>query len=85
MILLLTHGDQAEYEAEEEKISIDQRVSQWLKTLPSWVQNFINEIGNRVVLINNTLRPQKDQEAYGKQLINLIQVRKRGYRALATT
>ena len=85
MILLLTHGDQAEYEAEEEKISIDQRVSQWLKTLPSWVQNFINEIGNRVVLINNTLRPQKDQEAYGKQLINLIQVRKREYRALATT
>ena len=85
MILLLTHGDQAEYEAEEEKISIDQRVSQWLKTLPSWVQNFINEIGNRVVLINNTLRPQKDQEAYGKQLIKLIQVRKREYRALATT
>ena len=85
MILLLTHGDQAEYEAEEEEISIDQRVSQWLKTLPPWVQHFINQIGNRVVLINNTLRPQKDQEAYGKQLIKLIQVRKREYRALATT
>ena len=85
MILLLTHGDQAEYEAEEEEISIDQRVSQWLKTLPRWVQHFINQIGNRVVLINNTLRPQRDQEAYGKQLIKLIQVRRREYRALATT
>ena len=76
MILLLTHGDQAEYEAEEEEMSSDQRVHQWLKTLPSWVQSFIEEIGNRVVLINNTLKPQKDQEAYGKQLLKLIQVRK---------
>lgn len=77
MILLLTHGDQAEHEAEEEETSTDQLVSQWLKTLPPWVQDFINEIGERVVLINNTLKPQKDQEAYGKQLIKLIQVRKR--------
>ena len=76
MILLLTHGDQAEYEAEEEEMSSDQRVHQWLKTLPSWVQSFIEEIGNRVVLINNTHKPQKDQEAYGKQLLKLIQVRK---------
>lgn len=76
MILLLTHGDQAEHEAEEEETSTDQLVREWLKTLPPWVQDFINEIGERVVLINNTLKPQKDQEAYGKQLIKLIQVRK---------
>ena len=82
MILLLTHGDQAEYEAEEEKMSSDQRVWQWLKTLPKWVQSFIDEIGNRVVLINNTLKPQRDQDAYGKQLIKLIQVRKQEYQAL---
>lgn len=76
MILLLTHGDQAEYEAEEEQMSTDQWVSQWLKTLPSWVQSFIKQIGNRVVLLNNTLKPQKDEEAYRKQLFKLIQVRK---------
>lgn len=76
MILLLTHGDQAEYEAEEEEISTDQRVNGWLKTLPSWVQSFINQIGNRVVVMNNILKPHKDHEAYGKQLSKLIQVRK---------
>lgn len=76
MILLLTHGDQAEHEAEEEEISTDQLISQWLKALPPWVQDFINEIGKRFVLINNTLKPQNDQEAYRKQLIKLIQVRK---------
>lgn len=75
MILLLTHGDQAENEAEEEGISTDQRVGEWLKTLPSWVQSFINQIGNRVVVMNNTLKPHKDQEAYGEQLSKLIQVK----------
>ena len=76
MILVLTHGDQAENEAEEENTSTEEHVGQWLKTLPPWVQSFISQIGNRVVLINNTLKPQKDQEACSKQLFKLIQVRK---------
>ena len=76
MILLLTYGDQAENEAEEEEISTNQRVDGWLKTLPDWLQSFINQIGNRVVVMNNTLKPDKDQEACGRQLSKLIQVRK---------
>lgn len=76
MILVLTHGDQAEYEAEEVNLPVDQRVSQWIKTLPEWVQSFIQKIRNRVVLVNNTVTPHKNGEAYRKQLIKLIKVNK---------
>ena len=75
MILLLTHGDQAEHEAEEKKETVEQTLKNWLKTLPDWVQNFINEIKGRAFLFNNLLRPDKEPEEYKKQLSQLITVR----------
>ena len=75
MILVLTHGDQAELEAEENEEKVEETLGNWLKTLPSWVQQFVDAIGNRVLLFNNYLRPEKQPEEYKKQLSRLIEVR----------
>ena len=75
MILILTHGDQAERDAEKEGKTVEETLMDWLKTLPSWVQRFINAIKNRVVLFNNCLHPEKQPEEYKKQLSRLIEVR----------
>ena len=75
MILVLTHGDQAEREAEENEETVDETLKKWLKSLPPWVQQFVAAIKNRVFLYNNLLRPEKDPEGYKKQLSRLIKVR----------
>ncbi|KAL9985836.1 hypothetical protein ACROYT_G008285 [Oculina patagonica] len=75
MILLLTHGDQAEDDADENGETVEQTLEKWLKTLPTWVQKFINEeINGRTVLFNNKLGPDKEPEEYKKQLSRLITV-----------
>ena len=76
MILILTHGDQAEFDAEEEKKSLDVFISDWIKTMPNWVQQFITDIKDRVVLFNNRLKEEKEPEAFKKQLSQLIEVKK---------
>lgn len=78
IILVLTYGDQAEHEAKEDKISVsyDACVELWLGTLPDWVQMFIGQIEERVVLFNNRLKPDRHPEAYKKQLSELIKVSK---------
>ena len=75
MILVLTHGDQTEREAEENEETVDETLKKWLESLPPWVQEFVAAIKNRVFLYNNLLRPQKDPEGYKKQLSRLIKVR----------
>ena len=75
MILVLTHGDQAELEAEENEEKVEETLKNWLKNLPSWVQQFFAAINNRVVLFNNYLRPENEPEEYKKQLSRLIEVR----------
>lgn len=74
MILILTHGDQAEYEAEEQNKSLDIFLEDWIKTLPQWVQQFIVDIKVRVVLFNNRLKENKNPEAFKKQLSKLLEV-----------
>lgn len=78
IILVLTYGDQAEHEVIADKIpvSFDACVELWIGTLPDWVQMFINQIDERVVLFNNRLKADKQPEAYAKQLSELIKVRK---------
>ena len=75
MILVLTHGDQAVREAEENEETVDETLEKWLKSLPEWVQEFVAAIKNRVFLFNNCLRPEKEPDEYKKQLSRLIKVR----------
>ena len=74
MILVLTHGDQAEREAEENGEAVEETLNKWLKSLPRWVQDFVAAIKKRVFLFNNCLRPEKEPEEYKKQLSRLIKV-----------
>lgn len=75
MILLLTHGDQAERDAEENGEKVDKALKNWLESLPSWVKDFVADIEDRVLLFNNCLRPEKEPEEYKEQLSRLIKVR----------
>lgn len=75
MILVLTHGDQAERDAEENGETVEETLKNWLGSLPPWVQTFVGTIENRVFLFNNCLRPEKEPEEYKKQLSRLIEVR----------
>ena len=73
MFLILTFADQAKRLAENEKVPVDYKVKEWINTLPSWVQNFIQRIGeDRVLLFDNTSR--KDADASKTQLSKFIQV-----------
>ena len=74
MILILTYGDQAKFEAEEYKISIEECLWLWISTLPQWMQDYINDISGRVVLFDNRLREDKDPVGFKKQLTHLIEV-----------
>ena len=74
MILILTYGDQARFEADDKKISVEQCISRWISTLPEWVQTFIKDIKNRVVLFDNRLREDKEPAGYKEQLVHLIEV-----------
>ena len=76
MILLLTRGDEAEYNAKRKKVlPVDKYVKQWIDGLPDWVRDFIHQIGDRIVLFNNLLEDDTDSEAHHRQLNGLIEVR----------
>lgn len=74
MILILTYGDQARFEAEEAKISAEECIRRWISTLPQWVQDYIEDISGRVVMFDNRLREDKDPVGYKEQLTHLIEV-----------
>ena len=76
MILILSHADDAKRKAIKNKVSLDEWVKRWIGTLPPWVQNFIERIGeNNVVLFDNTLDKEEQPDAYKKQLSEFVQVR----------
>lgn len=74
VILILTYGDQAKFHAEEKGKSLDEWIKEWLAGLPQWVQEYIKEIKDRVVLLDNKLKEDSDPEGYKKQLSQLIEV-----------
>lgn len=74
MILILTWGDQAKVHAEEENITPEECISQWIETLPEWVQEFVNDIKHRVVLFDNRLKEEENPDAFKAQLSHLIKV-----------
>jgi len=75
MILVLTHGDEAEYHASEEGIAVEEYVKNWIDRMDDWLKTFIHDgIKDRVVLFNCRLKPDKQPEAYKKQLCKLIEV-----------
>ena len=75
MILVLSHGDQAEYNASEEGIAVDEYLKNWIGKMDDWLKTFIHDdLKDRVVLFNCRLKPDKEPEAYKKQLCKLIEV-----------
>ena len=74
MILILTWGDQAKVHAEEESITPEECISQWIETLPEWVQEFVNDKKRRVVLFDNRLKEEENPDAFKQQLSHLIKV-----------
>ncbi|XP_022796876.1 uncharacterized protein LOC111335267 isoform X2 [Stylophora pistillata] len=76
MILILTHGDQAERNANIDQISVETHLNTYVQGLPSWVQGFLDEIGQRIVLVNNDLLrfKEKDPGHYKGKLYELVQV-----------
>ena len=74
MILILTHGDQARFEAEDKEISVEKCIDRWISTLPEWVRTFVKDIKHRVVLFDNRLREDKEPAGYKAQLVHLIEV-----------
>lgn len=75
MIILLTYGDQAEVRAIQKRIPIDVYVKRWIDGMETWVKTFVHdELKDRVVLMNGMLDPNKQPEAYKKQLRKLIEV-----------
>ena len=74
MILILTKGDQALFDAGNEGITQEECVKKWISQLPEWVQAFITEINHRWVLFNNHIKEAKNPEACKKQLSELIEV-----------
>ena len=75
MILVLTHGDQAEYSASEKGIAVDEYLKNWIDKMDDWLKNFIHDdLKDRVLLFNCRLKPDQEPEAYKKQLCKLIEV-----------
>ncbi|XP_015757054.1 PREDICTED: uncharacterized protein LOC107336495 [Acropora digitifera] len=75
MILVLTHGDEAEYNASEKGIAVDEYLKSWINKMDYWLKKFIHDdLNDRVVLLNCRLKPDKEPEAYKKQLCKLIEV-----------
>ncbi|XP_015769282.1 PREDICTED: uncharacterized protein LOC107347823 [Acropora digitifera] len=75
MILVLSHGDQAEYNASEEGIAVDEYLKNWIGKMDDWLKTFIHDdLKDRVVLFNCRLKPDKEPEAYMKQLCKLIEM-----------
>ena len=75
MILLLTHGDDAEYNAREKGITVDEHLRNWIDTSEEWLKIFVHhDLEDRVVLFNCRLKPDQEPQAYKKQLCKLIEV-----------
>ena len=75
MILVLTHGDEAEYNASEEGIAVEEYLKDWIDRMDDWPKKFIHDdLKDRVVLFNCRLKPDREPEAYKKQLCKLIEV-----------
>ena len=75
MILVLTHGDEAEYNASEEGIAVEEYLENWIDRMDDWLKKFIHDgLKDRVVLFNCRLKPGREPEAYKKQLCKLIEV-----------
>lgn len=74
MILILTYGDFTRFAEEEDEISKEECIWRWISLMPEWVQNHIKDIGDRVVMFDNTLSEDKDPVGYKKQLTDLIKV-----------
>ncbi|XP_015749215.1 PREDICTED: uncharacterized protein LOC107328988 [Acropora digitifera] len=75
MILVLTHGDEAEYHASEEGITVEEYLKNWINRMDDWLKKFIHDdLKDRVVLLNCRLKPDKEPEAYKKQLCKLIEM-----------
>ena len=75
MILILTYGDEAVDHAKEEERSIEEHLEWYIKTLPGWVQQFVEKIGGRKMLFDNKLKPEEKPDDCQKQVCKLIQVR----------
>ncbi|XP_044164536.1 uncharacterized protein LOC114969765 [Acropora millepora] len=75
MILVLSHGDQAEYNASEKGIAVDKYLKNWIDKMDDCLKSFIHDdLKDRVVLFNCKLKPDKEPEAYKKQLCKLIEM-----------
>ena len=75
MILLLTHGDQAERNAGKKGISVDEHLKNWIDGMDDRQKTFIqDDLDDRVVLFNCLLNPDEKPEAYKNQLCKLIEV-----------
>ena len=75
MILVLTHGDQAEREAKKNRQSVEEVVKHWLDKLPPFFKDFLKAINNRYLLFDNFISPEEEPERYKSQLSRLIKVR----------
>ena len=75
MILVFSHGDQAEYHASEKGIAVDEYLKDWISKMDDRLKKFIHDdLKDRVVLFNCRLKPDQEPEAYKKQLCKLIEV-----------
>ena len=75
MILVLTHGDMAEYYASQKSITVEEYLKDWINKMNDWLKNFIHDdLKDRVVLFNCRLRPGREPQAHKKQLCKLIEV-----------
>ena len=75
MILILTHGDEAAFQARKRERSIEEQLESYINDLPGWVQQFVKEIGERRMLFNNKLDPQINPDECTKQVSKLLQVK----------
>ena len=75
MILVLTHGDEAEHNASEEGIDVEEYLKNWINRMDEWLKKFIHDdLKDRVLLLNGKLKPDRQPEAHKKQLCKLIEV-----------
>lgn len=75
MILVLTHGDMAEYYASQKSITVEEYLKDWINKMNDWLKNFIHDdLKDRVVLFNCRLRPGREPQAHKKQLCKLIEM-----------
>ena len=76
MILVLTHGDEAEHNASEKGMDVEEYLKNWINTkIDESLKKFIHDdLKDRVLLLNGKLKPDRQPEAHKKQLCKLIEV-----------